>query len=393
MLFKTTVLIKAPREVVWQTVTVDRIVFDGPPVREEIREPLPADGDLHMIRTLVNGEETSRVVFRELSRDEEAGTLVTQAVPHPLTQPPDLANDCVTRVQIEKAPQGTSLTISDELAVRSFRERLTYPFGVATRAFRIKRQCEWPQQRSAQAGAGLGKQGLTVSFIALLSFWFLFGWQDALLLAVIIVLHEAGHAAAMRLVGMKVQGIYLVPFFGGAAVPKSAYKSQGHLGFVALMGPGFSLIPTLGLLAAYLASEDARLLHAVSLFALINAINLLPIYPLDGGMIVNALLASLSRRLALVWGWIGVLTGLGIAFYLQSLLIGIPFLLFALQRYLRGGQAPNLKRLSIAGATGLVFAFAATFVLHVLAFGFAEDEKSMILDGGASRALMEMTAQ
>src|SRR5258708_29238461 len=43
----------------------------------------------------------------------------------------------------------------------------------------------------------------------------------------------------------------LVPFFGGAAVPKTAYQTQGHLGFVALMGAGFSLVPTFWLAAPF----------------------------------------------------------------------------------------------------------------------------------------------
>jgi membrane-associated protease RseP (regulator of RpoE activity) len=109
----------------------------------------------------------------------------------------------------------------------------------------------------------------------------------------------------MRMVGLRVKGIYLVPFFGGAAVPKTAYRSQGQLGFVALMGPGFSLIPTLALAAAYWVTADARLLNAIFYFAIINAVNLLPIYPLDGGLILNALLGSFSPRLARAASWVG----------------------------------------------------------------------------------------
>jgi hypothetical protein len=73
-----------------------------------------------------------------------------------------------------------------------------------------------------------------------------------------------------------------------------------------------------------------------------------------------------------------VLAGLGIALYLQSFLIGIPFLVFALQRYLSGGRTLELKRLSFAGAAGLVLAFATTFALHVLAFAYAEATAAMI---------------
>lgn len=365
-----TVLIRAPREAVWRFISADRIVFDGPPAVELITEPLPDSGDLRLTQVLVNGQERARVVSRELVRDEAEGRTLSQNVPHALTHPPELANDCLAGIRIEARPQGTALSIFNELTVRSFRERLICPLGVSDRAARIKLQCEKEAMQSQPAW--IANQGLLVSFVALLSFWYLFGWQDALLLAAVVVLHEAGHAAAMRIVGIEVHGIYLVPFFGGAAVPKTAYRSQGHLGFVALMGAGFSLVPTFGLAAMFWATGEPGLLHAVSMFALINAINLLPIYPLDGGLIVNALLGSLDRRLALIWRSIGVLTGLGIALYLQSFLIGIPFLLFAFQLYLSGGRTLDLKRLSYVGATTLVLAFVATFVLHVLAFAYAE---------------------
>jgi hypothetical protein len=96
------------------------------------------------------------------------------------------------------------------------------------------------------------------------------------------------------------------------------------------MGPGLSLIPTLGLFAIYRATGDIHLRQAAEMFAVINAANLLPIYPLDGGLILNALIGSVSRKSALIAARIGILTGLGLATYLQSFLIGIPFLLFAL---------------------------------------------------------------
>jgi hypothetical protein len=176
----------------------------------------------------------------------------------------------------------------------------------------------------------------------------------------------------MRMVGIEVHGIYLVPFFGGVAVPKSSYRSEGRLAFVALMGPGFSLIPTLVLVAMYRATGDVRwFLDAAWFFALINFANLLPIYPLDGGQILNALIGSLSRRLALVTGWIAVLAGLALAVYLQSFLIGIPFLLVAVQRYLGGGRTLELERLSLAGGIAVVLGFVATCALYLAVMVYA----------------------
>ena len=376
MRVEKTVRIAAPRDAVWRFVSADRLVFDGPPVMEMVSEPLPDDADLRLTRISINGHEHGRVVTRPLERDETAGRFVSQQVAHELTWPPELASDALVGLTLTATPQGTALTMFNELTVRSFRERIVYRLGIDTRAAQIKRQVE--KQAGAQSQlAGLANHGLVLSFVALLSFWYLLGWQDALLLGAIVVLHELGHAVAMRMVGVEVQGIYLVPFFGGAAVPKSAYPSEGALGFVALMGPGFSLIPTFGLLTLVSGPDDPQLLKAVSMFAFINGVNLLPIYPLDGGLILNSLLGSLDRRLAFVTGWIGVLAGLGAAFVLKSWLIGIPFLLFALQRYLSRGRTLELRPLSLAGGTALVLGFAAIFALYLLAFGYAE---SMRLD-------------
>src|SRR5437899_1395530 len=55
-----TVLINAPRDAVWRFISQDRIVLDGPPVKELIREPAPEGGDLYLNRVLVNGQEWTR---------------------------------------------------------------------------------------------------------------------------------------------------------------------------------------------------------------------------------------------------------------------------------------------------------------------------------------------
>ena len=279
--------------------------------------------------------------------------------------PPEGGRDVETGLMVEATPGGTTLTMFGELTARSFRDRIVYPIGLLRMANLVKQQCEKEAGTHSRLAA-VGNHGLVLSTMALLSFCYLFGWKLGLLLSTVIVVHEAGHVAAMLMVGVGVHGIYLIPFFGGAAVPKTAYRTEGRLGFVALMGPGLSLIPTLGLLAIYRATGDTHLRQAAEMFAFINAANLLPIYPLDGGLILNALIGSVSRKSALIAVWIGILTGLGLAIYLQSFLIGIPFLLFALQRYLASSQTIELERLSFAGGIALPLASIATFVLYVL---------------------------
>jgi Zn-dependent protease len=340
------------------------MVLDGPPVMEIWCEPVPDSADLWLTRLAVSGQPRTQIVSRVLERDEVSGILHSQVVAHTLSEPPEGGRGLESRLVVEATPVGTTLTMSGELTARSFRDRIIYPLGLRRMANLIKRQCE-KEAGTYSRLATLGNDGLVLSVVALLSFWYLFGWKLGLLLSAAIILHEAGHAAAMLMVGVGVRGIYLIPFFGGAVVPKTTYRTEGRLGFVALMGPGLSLIPTIGLLATFLATGDVDLQEAVELFAIVNAANLLPIYPLDGGLILNALIGSVSRKSALIAGWIGILTGLGLAIYLQSFLIGIPFLLFALQRYLISSRTIELERLSFAGGIALALASIATFVLYV----------------------------
>lgn len=362
--FQCTIPISAPREAVWRLCTADHLVLDGPPLMETWYERLPDSADLWLTRVAIGGQPRAQSVTRELERDEAKGIIRAQAVAHTLSVPPEGGRDIESGFLIEPSSAGTTLTVFSELTVRSFRDRIVYPIGLSRMAKLLKRQCEKEAGIHSSRLAALANHGLVLSATALGSFCYLFGWQLGLLLSIVIVVHEAGHAAAMLMVGVGVRGIYLIPFFGGAAVPKTTYRTEGRLGFVALMGPGLSLIPTLALLASFLATGETKLAEAAEAFAVINALNLLPIYPLDGGLILNALIGSVSRRSALIVAWIGLLAGLGAAIYWQSFLIGIPFLLFALQRYLSGGPTIELKALSLAGGIALALASIATALLY-----------------------------
>jgi len=359
-----TVLINAPREAVWRFCAADHMVLDGPPLMEVSCKPLPDSTDLLLSHVTINGQPLSQSVSRELERDEAKGVIRAQWVAHALSTPPEGGRDIESGFKVEATPAGTKLTQFVELTARSFRDRIVYPTGVRRTANMIKHQCE-KEAGTYSRLAALGNHGLLLSAIALLSFCYLFGWKVGLLLSAVVVLHEAGHAVAMLVTGVGIRGVYLIPFFGGAAVPKSSYRTEGRLGLVALMGPGLSLIPTLGLLAMFRSTGATHLREATEMFAFINVANLLPIYPLDGGLILNALIGSVSRKFALIVSWIGVLTGLGLALYLQSLLLGIPFLLFALQRYLASSQPIRLERLTLAGGIALALASIVTFMLYI----------------------------
>ena len=210
---------------------------------------------------------------------------------------------------------------------------------------------------------GLSRNGLGLSLVALASFAVLWGWQEALLIAGIIILHELGHAVAMLLVGIPVKGIYLVPFFGGAAIAAAPYRREGQIGFVALMGPALSLLPTAAFLFAAQQTGDSSLIKATELSAIINLVNLVPILPLDGGHVLKAALVSLNRTVATIAG----LAGAGLGFWgawalrdpLLALFVGLG-LLITLQMKAASSRTPMRWPVAL----GLLLAMFATIAAY-----------------------------
>ncbi len=139
------------------------------------------------------------------------------------------------------------------------------------------------------------------------AYGFLFTWKFAVALLLQLFVHEYGHVHAMRRTGMKVRGMYFIPFLGAVAVSEDAFRSRRQQAYVALNGPiwgsAFALVPA----ALWLFTHDPIWAGTAAWWALINLFNLLPILPLDGGRLLQALAFSYSSTLGLA------LTVLGLA--------------------------------------------------------------------------------
>lgn len=112
----------------------------------------------------------------------------------------------------------------------------------------------------------------------------------------IVLLHEFGHAFATRQVGGRSDHILLWPF-GGIAYVNAPHRPGAHLWSIAA-GPlvNVVLVPVLWLFFRYALPADASddVLRFSWILQIINLLllgfNLLPVYPMDGGQILQALL-------------------------------------------------------------------------------------------------------
>jgi Zn-dependent protease len=125
------------------------------------------------------------------------------------------------------------------------------------------------------------------------------GLLTALLLFVSVLLHELGHSLVALTQGVQVSSITLFLLGGVASVERECSTARGAL-LVAAAGPAVSLLLGVGLLAAtHAAAHLSPLLGAMvaqlgSLNLVLALFNLLPGLPLDGGLIVKALVWQIS---------------------------------------------------------------------------------------------------
>jgi Zn-dependent protease len=172
-------------------------------------------------------------------------------------------------------------------------------------------------------------------------------WEFALLLVPILLFHEAGHYLAMRAFGYRNLRMFFIPLFG-AAVSGQNYNVAGWKKVVvSLMGPvpGIVLGTVLGIAGVVLKQE--WLTKAATLTLILNAINLVPVLPLDGGWVAHALLFSrhwladvLFRGLASL-----ALVGIGLAIGDRILWILGGFMLLGLPiAYRVAGVTRDLRR-------------------------------------------------
>jgi Zn-dependent protease len=185
---------------------------------------------------------------------------------------------------------------------------------------------------------------------------------EYLALFVIVTMHEFGHALACRSVGGRANQIVLWPL-GGVAYVDPPPRPGAVLWSIAA-GPlvNVALFPllTIGRLVAISwgwpdSSPDVYgLLHAVWVINLMLLIfNVLPVYPLDGGQILRALLwfvlgRARSLMVAVVIGFVGVAGLAALALRAQSIWFGI-MAAFILMNCWRGlQQARVLAKLAAA---------------------------------------------
>jgi Zn-dependent protease len=165
------------------------------------------------------------------------------------------------------------------------------------------------------------------------------GWNVAeyLALFLIVTLHEFGHSLACRQVGGQANQIVLWPL-GGVAYVNPPQRPGATLWSIAagplvnvVLAPIIMGIGRVSLLWGwYAAVPDLRTLIHVIFYIDVGLLifNILPIYPLDGGQILRALLwfvlgRARSLMVATILGFVGIAAFFGFALWSRDSWLGV----------------------------------------------------------------------
>ena len=115
--------------------------------------------------------------------------------------------------------------------------------------------------------------------MALSGWTIMLSFEFAVTLLAILMFHEYGHIRAMKRFGIPTKGIYIIPFVGGVAVGDSPKTHWQEL-YIAMMGPVFGLAMSVAFFIGFVITDNHFIGLVASVSALVNLVNLLPIYPL-----------------------------------------------------------------------------------------------------------------
>lgn len=116
-----------------------------------------------------------------------------------------------------------------------------------------------------------------------------FGLQFAVGFIVLLLIHEMGHMAASRAVGITASGPWFIPFVGAVIRLRQLPVNAKMEANIAVAGPAAGTLSALVFLACYFWTDSTLMLVLCYTGCLLNLLNLIPCTPLDGEKIVGAI--------------------------------------------------------------------------------------------------------
>ena len=178
-------------------------------------------------------------------------------------------------------------------------------------------------------------RSLVSLFIYALLFYFLFDRNIAYIAAIllVIIIHEMGHFIFMKLFNYSNVRIFIVPLLGAFTSGRKQKVSQWQLCLIILGGPVPGIVIGTVLFWLNLSWQQATVTMLANSFLIINLLNCLPFYPLDGGRLIETLFFRENHIIRLVFGILSIMALCIMFLLMQSIVLLIIPLLIALELY------------------------------------------------------------
>lgn len=147
-------------------------------------------------------------------------------------------------------------------------------------------------------------------FIAV--YWSIHGWPLAVGIAASIYIHEMGHVAALRRLGIKAGAPLFIPGVGALVMLKEAVTNPLHDARIGLAGPVWGLGAAVAAWVAFLATGAPIWRALAEITGFLNLFNLIPVWQLDGSRGFHALSRLQRWEVAGVVGAALAMTGVGV---------------------------------------------------------------------------------
>ena len=130
---------------------------------------------------------------------------------------------------------------------------------------------------------GLTKASTFISMFAFFGvYWSIYGWPLALGLALSIYIHEMGHVAMLRRLGIDASAPMFIPGVGALVMLKQRVDDPLTDARIGLAGPVWGLGAAIAAFVIYLFTKAPIWLAIAQLAGFLNLFNLIPVWQLDG---------------------------------------------------------------------------------------------------------------
>ncbi|MCR6719490.1 MAG: hypothetical protein NVV59_04175 [Chitinophagaceae bacterium] len=180
----------------------------------------------------------------------------------------------------------------------------------------------------------------SLALYLIIGFYFFKSLEWLLLITTIVVIHELGHFFAMKYFRYNDTGIFFVPLLGAYVSGTKREVSQRESAVILLAGPLPGMLIGIGcyfiyqydpgLSIAFMSFEKIGLA-----FLFLNLINLLPIFPLDGGQLLNRVYLDEDNWVSKAFQWLSIAAMVWLAVFVFTPPVSYLLLFFPVMMTLR----------------------------------------------------------